>query len=146
MMFFYSNTFFDWIIIILRCCCCNIFCTPGKQQNNYAENYKKSFHPVSSYFQSIYRCRVSDCIIYEFGSSNRLIPPTLRRHRDWFLLTLGRCGHRPLRIVRFLHIIVGCDAHIAPRESDEYCFRRRKASCLPCRGGDFGGLRLSRMG
>ena len=45
-------------------------------------------------------------------------------HGRWveFLLPLGRCGHRPLQFVRFLHITVGCDAHIAPRKSDKIAF------------------------
>ena len=46
-------------------------------------------------------CRVAKCRHTKINS-------------DKLLLLLGRCGHRPLRIVRFLHIIVGCDAHIAP--------------------------------
>ena len=55
-----------------------------------------------------------------------------------YVLPLGRCGHRPLRIVLLSNFavgyqplrnvtlfqqIVGCDAHIAPRKSDDILFR-----------------------
>ena len=49
---------------------------------------------------------------------------TLKGRWVEFLLPLGRCGHRPLQFVRFLHITVGCDAHIAP-----WKFRYKFTSC-----------------
>ena len=49
---------------------------------------------------------------------------TLKGRWVEFLLPLGRCGHRPLQFVRFLHITVGCDAHIVP-----WKFRYKFASC-----------------
>ena len=47
---------------------------------------------------------------------------TLKGRWVEFLLPLGRCGHQPLQIVRFLHITLGCDAYIAPRKSNKIAF------------------------
>ena len=61
-------------------------------------------------------CRTLKILMTLYYDAEYSWPPSCTMSLSYGFLQkfLGRCGHRPLRIVRFLHIIVGCDAHIAP--------------------------------